>query len=153
MRLLLKKIFDSLRQSWGKLLAINSTPDKIALGFAIGAFVGIFPTFGIGAVFTVPLCYVTRANYVAAFLGSLIIMNPLTTPMFWALSAGLGALIFPSDVRVVIESWKNNSVLDNIKTVSLVYVTGNLIISTVVAAASFFVVRWIVARKLKTRGK
>jgi uncharacterized protein (DUF2062 family) len=39
-----KFILSSIR----KLLSLRASPHQIALGFAIGVFIGIFPTFGLG---------------------------------------------------------------------------------------------------------
>ncbi len=38
-----------------KLLHINDTPERIALGFSVGAFIGIFPTFYLGGILTIAL--------------------------------------------------------------------------------------------------
>src|SRR4030066_2169369 len=77
-----------------------------ALGFALGVFLGVFPTFGLGIPLALFLASIFRWNRVSAVLGSLV-MNPLTTPFFWPLSGTLGAAIFGTDARNVLMNFQN----------------------------------------------
>ena len=56
---ILKRTFGKLRvfitEYIQKLLSLRASPHQIALGFAIGVFIGIFPTFGLGGVFIIAL--------------------------------------------------------------------------------------------------
>jgi len=62
----------------------------------VGAFLGVFPTFGLGILIALALAIAFKFNKAAAILGSLI-MNPLTTPFFWTASSVLGALLVNRD--------------------------------------------------------
>ncbi|OGX27923.1 MAG: hypothetical protein A2787_00575 [Omnitrophica WOR_2 bacterium RIFCSPHIGHO2_01_FULL_48_9] len=53
-----------------KLVKINDTPQKIALGFGLGVFAGILP--GTGPVASLVLAVIFRVNRVAALTGSLL---------------------------------------------------------------------------------
>jgi uncharacterized protein (DUF2062 family) len=115
----------------------------------------VFPTFWLGGVMILGICYVFRLSYAGAILGSVIIMNPITTPIFWALSAGLGSLIFSGDTQQVIASLHNKTVFHQFGKIALIYLTGNLIISIVVSVASYFVVKKIIIlrRKIENEDK
>jgi uncharacterized protein (DUF2062 family) len=58
----------------------NSTPARTGLGFALGAFIGIFPSFLLGT----PLAFLIAGrlgwNRAAAAAGTFL-TNPLTAPM------------------------------------------------------------------------
>jgi len=141
----MKRIIDTIfmqriRRMYAKIAHMNDTPEKIAAGFAIGAFIGVFPTFWLGGLITVAVCALLRLNYVAGVAGSTIIMNPVTTPFFWLLSAAVGGLLFFGDAKVAMAAIKNHDGLNNIGGMALIYVTGNLIVSTIVAAVSYYVV-------------
>ena len=62
-------MFKLLQFLFDKLFKINDTPQKIALGFGLGVFAGIFP--GTGPVAAILLAYVFRANRASALFGSL----------------------------------------------------------------------------------
>jgi uncharacterized protein (DUF2062 family) len=53
-----------------KLIRINDSAIKIALGFGLGVFVGIMP--GIGPVAALLLAFLLRVNRASAFLGSVL---------------------------------------------------------------------------------
>jgi len=53
-----------------KLIKINDTPQKIAFGFGLGVFSGIFP--GTGPLAALFLALILRANRASALLGSLL---------------------------------------------------------------------------------
>lgn len=82
------RIVDWLYQ---KLFKINDTPQKIALGLGLGVFAGIFP--GTGAVASLFLAILFRANRASALLGSLLTNTWLSIiTLFLAIKAG--ALMF-----------------------------------------------------------
>ena len=134
-----------------KIMRIDDPPYKIARGVAIGVFMGIFPTFGLGIVFAIAAAYILKANRAAAVLGSFI-MNPLTTPFFWAISSAVGAVILWEDKEVVMASIKNHNLLNGMGWAFLVYLVGSFVVSIVFAALSYFITKkWVVEhRKKKT---
>lgn len=134
-----------------KIMRIDDPPYKIARGVAIGVFMGIFPTFGLGIVFAIAAAYILKANRAAAVVGSFI-MNPLTTPFFWAISSAVGAVILWEDKEVVMASVKNHHLLNGMGWAFLVYLVGALVVSTVFAALSYFITKkWVIEhRKKKT---
>ncbi|HCJ67281.1 MAG TPA: DUF2062 domain-containing protein [Elusimicrobia bacterium] len=145
------------RKSWvetakDKILRVNDTPERIAFGFSIGAFIGIFPTFYLGGIITLALCALFKLNYAAGILGSVIVMNPVSTPIFWGLSAYVGSLFYPTDVHLILAQIKNGKIFKSLGEISLVYLTGNLIIASIVAVVSYYLVRRLVVSYRKGRG-
>lgn len=68
----------------------NASPARTALGLALGAFIGIFPTFLIGTPLAFFVAGRLSLNRAAAVAGTIISVNPLTAPGLYWLSAWLG---------------------------------------------------------------
>lgn len=75
-----------------RIRRIPDTPHRIALGFAIGAFVSFSPLFGVHLLYAVALAWVLRANVLASLIGTLV-GNPLTFPIIAPLALSLGRLM------------------------------------------------------------
>ena len=77
MNKLLKKTRDFFYE---KLFKINDTPQKIAVGFGLGVFSGIFP--GTGPLAALFLALIFRANRASALLGSILTNTWISLVMF-----------------------------------------------------------------------
>jgi uncharacterized protein (DUF2062 family) len=85
-----------------EVLAFNDTPKSIALGAAVGIFVGLTPTGGIQTLlvlaFSLTLGRIVRFNLLAAMV-ALYISNPLTAiPIYWC-SYYVGTLFVHEDIQ------------------------------------------------------
>lgn len=75
-----------------RLARLKVSPDKIALGFAAGAFASFTPFIGLHFIIAAILAALLRANLLASAIGTAI-GNPLTFPFIWFVSYNLGAFI------------------------------------------------------------
>jgi len=133
------------RETLHKLAGLDDTPKKIALGAALGVFIGVFPNPPYAGPFIAPiLAHFFKLNKMAAVLGTFI-MNPLFSPFFWTLSAVVGALIFGGNPVFIAESIRvavGQSDLVRIKALGLflllVYLVGNIIVCSVCATLTYF---------------
>ena len=102
------------------------TAKHIAIGFGIGVFWGVMPTFGTGILWAFITAHLFRVSRISAVIGSLV-SNPITAPFFYGLGLFVGSAIagiqFSSDV--FLESIKN---LD-FSTTFLKLILGNVIVS------------------------
>ncbi|HEX7125562.1 MAG TPA: DUF2062 domain-containing protein, partial [Thermodesulfobacteriota bacterium] len=57
-----------LRYYYLRLVRIDDSPEKIGGGVALGVFLGIFPTFGLGLLLAVALAHRVHVNRAAALL-------------------------------------------------------------------------------------
>jgi len=133
-----------------RLVRVGGDPVHIALGFSLGVFLGVFPTFGIGIPLSLLLASAFRWNRVSAVLGSLV-MNPLTTPLFWTLSGMLGAAIFRIDASKVMTSVRNGERLHSLTVGAGIYLVGNTIIALVSAVIAYFLALRVVTVYRKKR--
>lgn len=134
-----------------RLIRVGGDPVHIALGFSLGVFLGVFPTFGIGIPLSLLLASVLRWNRVSAMLGSLV-MNPITTPFFWTLSGMLGAAIFRVNASKVMKSVQDGERLRSLTKGAGIYLVGNTIIALVCAVIAYFLaVRVVTVYRKKRR--
>jgi len=127
----------TFRYIYLRLVRMGGNPVRIALGFSLGVFLGVFPTFGIGIPLSLLLASAFRWNRVSAVLGSLV-MNPLTTPFFWTLSGTVGAAIFRTDASRLLEGIQNGERLRGLTVGAMIYLAGNTIVALVTAVVAYF---------------
>lgn len=125
-----------LRYIYLRLVRVHDTPHRVAAGFSLGVFLGVFPTFGIAIPLSYLLATLFRVNRGAAIVGSLI-MNPVTTPLFWSASAAVGGFLFREDAEKILRLWKEGERLWSLTRGTLIYLAGNTIVSLVVSAVSY----------------
>lgn len=127
-----------------KLYRSTSSPHQIAFGFAFGAFVGIFPTFGFGLLICSGLGLIFKFNVPASMLGSLI-GAPWMTPLWIASSVALGK-VFTKSSTAIFQAEGLKSFLSEALDLGIDYIIGNTIISVVLSSALYFLVKWLVIR-------
>jgi hypothetical protein len=75
-----------------RLLTLNGTPQGVAGGFALGLFLSVIPTFGLGMVAALALAPLLKLNLPATYAGTLVV-NPFTGVFFYAADYFVGAWI------------------------------------------------------------
>lgn len=98
-----KGFFPRVKLLIKKLVWTQDSPQKIALGLAIGVFWGVMPTFGLAIIFSIPTAFLLRANRLAAIVGTFL-SNPLTSPFLYGLGYWIGTVIFRGPGEVMF--WK-----------------------------------------------
>lgn len=145
------KFFRYVRLQFIKLYHSADSPRQIAFGFAFGAFIGIFPTFGFGLLIVTGLGALFKFNIPSALFGSLVGM-PWITPFWIAASIQVGKLITGSDARIALFSGGGFAgFLQNTLKFSWDYFVGNVILSVGVSILLYFIVWALVARYRKYR--
>jgi len=86
-----------LKRLWNyykhRSVRIPAGEHSIAAGFAFGCAVSWTPTFGTHLLQCALFCWITRTNWIAAFLGSAF-GNPWTTPMLMLIAYHVGKALF-----------------------------------------------------------
>ena len=78
-----------LRNAYYRFLKIRGNPREIALGFALGLFVGMTPFMGLHTAIAVPLAALFKWNKFSAAL-AVWISNPLSAPVVYGISYYVG---------------------------------------------------------------
>lgn len=122
-----------------KIVSLNTTPHSIALGFAVGAVVGVFPTFGLGLIIISFVAVAMKCNVPAAVLGAAV-GNPLFTPFWIGLSYKVGDTMLEflgiEPVSFHGKNWITRSV-----NFGLDYMIGNILLCIVVGVGSYFIIK------------
>ncbi len=142
---LLARIGRRARLIYLRILRIDDPPERIARGAAIGVAMGVLPTFGLGTILSLAAAFVLRANKASAVLGSFIV-NPLTAPFFWTLSAVVGSFIMREDYASIYETARSEGFLSGAGWAYLVFLVGNAVVTAVFTAASYYLVKNAVVR-------
>lgn len=116
---------------------------EIALGAAIGAFWGVFPTFGLSTILSLLLYKVLRFNLPVA-ISAAFISNPLTSPFLLMISYKVGTLFINTDIQFEYETW-----YQNISKIGYVLFIGSTIVSTITAFLVYFIVKYAVESRRK----
>ena len=88
-----KSLLDYLRKPYDRFLKIKGDPREIALGMALGLFVGMSPFMGIQMAVAVFLAAIFKWNKISAAIG-VWISNPLTAPFIYPLTYLVGSKLF-----------------------------------------------------------
>jgi uncharacterized protein (DUF2062 family) len=83
---------ERLYRLWQQMKALQGEPRYIALGMAIGVFIGITPTIPFHTVIAVALAFILKASKPAAAVG-VWIANPVTVPFFYSGSFKAGTFL------------------------------------------------------------
>lgn len=86
------RILLSFQKTYERFLKIRGTPREIALGFALGLFVGMSPTLGVQMPIAVFFAALFKWNKISAAVG-VWISNPLTAPVLYGLTFFVGSKI------------------------------------------------------------
>ncbi|WP_306024610.1 DUF2062 domain-containing protein [Oceaniradius stylonematis] len=81
-----------------RVLRIRATPHAIAAGVAAGAFASFTPLMGFHFILSFLIAFLVRGSMIAAAFGTAV-GNPLTFPMIWASTLGLGRWMLGIDAN------------------------------------------------------
>jgi uncharacterized protein (DUF2062 family) len=130
---------------------IQGDPHYIAVGMAIGVFVGITPTFPFHTILAVALSFVFRGSKPAAALG-VWVGNPITMPFFYLGSYRIGGMILGNSVPF---DEKYISIPELLKLgldVTAALITGGALLGILPAIFSYFITR-IILTNIRSRKK
>ena len=130
-----------LSRAYARFVKIRGRPREIALGFALGIFIGMTPTMGIQMPIAVFFAAMLKWSKISAAFG-VWITNPLTSPFIYGFTYIVGArllgmkatLTLPDDLTwsIVKEMLKNAPVIFGALTV------GGIIVGLPLAILSYY---------------
>lgn len=83
-----------LRHVYMKVLRIKLSPHDIALGMALGVFIGLLPIIPLQTVVVLALALALRCSKLTALIGTLV-TNPLTIPFLYLTMLRIGRYFLP----------------------------------------------------------
>ncbi|MBU0979625.1 MAG: DUF2062 domain-containing protein [Nanoarchaeota archaeon] len=136
----MKKIIERLKWHFHEVLKTKKSAHSIALGFAIGTFIAVLPTFGFGLLVGFLIILIFKRVNKFSLIGAFIIWNPLTLALLYYLSYELGNLLFGPKPLVNIDL----TIFEQAYHFTLRFLVGNAILAVIFAVTSYFLVRKIV---------
>jgi uncharacterized protein (DUF2062 family) len=142
MKMNLKRI---IKYHWLKFRRLQGDPRKVALGAALGVFIGVTPTIPFHTVMVLSLAPLLRVSVVAAYMG-ILVSNPLTwVPQYLAAYEVGRYLLFPGQSPLYIPEQKDFSTFMGILwRGGLALQVGGLIIALPPAVITYFATLWAV---------
>lgn len=143
------RLLAPLARTYERFLKIRGQPREIALGFALGLFVGMTPFIGLHTVMAVPLAALLKWNKISAAV-AVWFTNAATAPFIYSITYVVGARI--AGIKQAF-SWKD------IESFSAVYrlilqapemiwamVIGGVILGLPLAVAGYYLAFYVVNR-------
>ncbi len=146
-----------------RFIRLRGTPHSLALGSAIGVFIGITPTIPFHTIVIFFLSIVSRSSFIAGLISSWVVCNPLTYIPQYYLSLRIGNLVTPyelswnqiqSVVEVVLSDVSFTIRMKALLTVSyeaiIVMILGGSLLALPFALASYYI-SYLVFIKIKNK--
>jgi len=127
------KPLHAAKQHWEDLFIGGIAPHEIALGFALGTFIALLPTFGFSVLLGLLLIFLfPNTNRPAVFL-SLAVWNPIVQIPIYAASFYVGTMLFGNMPVVQYDL----ELLNQAYTFTRRFLVGHLLISTLLTIVAY----------------
>jgi uncharacterized protein len=134
-----------LTKFYQKFLSLKGEPKNIAMGFAMGVFVGVTPTIPFHTGLLVALGLASRQNITSAYIGAWAISNPVTAPLFYVIEYQIGKhLLGLGGTSLTMPDHSVASILDFGWDVTFPLLTGGLILAPFFAIPAYFIAHRII---------
>jgi len=140
-----KKIVEGLKK-----IILKQSPHNIALGFAIGVFFGVMPTFGTAFFWAFLFAKWLKASKSSAILGSFV-SNPITFPFFYSLDLLVGS--FLAGISFEKEYFLTSITKLNFSSMFFLLFLGCILVSLFFATISYFIVYFAIYKYDKLEQK
>ncbi|MFA6411278.1 MAG: DUF2062 domain-containing protein [Syntrophales bacterium] len=81
------------KEFYHRFISLKGEPANIAMGMAIGVFIGVTPTIPFHTAMIIAVGVLFKQNITAGYLGSWLISNPVTIPVLYFCQYELGSII------------------------------------------------------------
>ncbi|PIU72796.1 hypothetical protein COS79_01095 [Candidatus Woesearchaeota archaeon CG06_land_8_20_14_3_00_33_13] len=139
-----KRIIKKLKEHFKEVLGIKTSPHSIALGFAIGTFIAIIPTFGFTYLIATIVMLVYAKESKLALFGALLLWNPFVLFPLYTLSYRFGDFILSGFPEVY-----PLQAIGQFRYTTLRFLVGNFIIAVFFSVTSYFILRKLVSYSKK----
>lgn len=142
-----------IRLYYLKVMRLNASPHKIALGVACGVFGGCFPFIPglpLQTVIAVVLAFFTRSSKVAAILATWI-SNPFNWIFFYYVQFKIGTFLLPINVVFNPDQWKVSDFMAIGWQGVTILIFGGFILGIPLGIISYFIAKYFVQRYRKRK--
>ena len=142
-----------LHDFYGRFFSLRGEPRAIAMGLAIGVFIGVTPTIPFQTALIILFCLLFGHNLTAAYLGSWLISNPLTIPILYFSQYALGRrLLGMTQVHPALTDYSLPGIITMGWQVILPLLTGGIVTAPFFAIPAYFMAyRMVLALRNKNQ--
>ena len=130
-----------LSRAYERFVRIRGRPREIALGFALGIFIGMSPTMGIQMPIAVFIAALLKWSKIAAVFG-VWITNPFTSPFIYGLTYVVGARVLGLETIIALPdevTWSTvKELLKNAPVIMGALTVGGIIVGLPLSVLSYF---------------
>ena len=134
-------LLNALRRVYVRFIKIRGRPREIALGFALGIFIGMTPTMGIQIPIAVFFAAVLKWSKISAAFG-VWITNPFTSPFIYGITYIVGAKLLGLKATMTLPanfSWSIvQEILKNAPVIFGALMVGGILIGLPLAVLSYY---------------
>ncbi|MHC4878896.1 MAG: DUF2062 domain-containing protein [Planctomycetota bacterium] len=152
------KLIPTPRELLRRIVGLDDTPHNIALGTAIGMFIGLTPTVGVQMLTVIAFAWLVRKvltfNRIAAIL-TVYVTNPVTTiPIYW-FNYKVGTYFVEGHITreaftAIFEYQSFAGWWDSVSTLFLTIgaplIVGSLLVATIVSIPTYPFIYWLIRR-------
>ncbi|MGQ9687580.1 MAG: DUF2062 domain-containing protein [Desulfobaccales bacterium] len=141
----------TLKYHWLRFRRLQGDPKRLALGAALGVFIGFTPTIPFHTILALSLASLLRVSIITAYMG-IWISNPVTWVPQYLLAYEVGRhLLFRGEPLGIPAHADLHAFLDLLWRGGLALQVGGLIIALPPALAAYFFTLWAVKRYRRRR--
>ena len=138
--------FKKLKDKLMVLVKINNTPRHIALGVAIGVFIGVTPLYGFHTVIVIIMAMlIPRTNKIAILIGSNISIPPTAPFISWG-GYEIGRKIFGHKYPAIQWTYLKHFRYSDVKEILFPLFLGSFILGLILALCFYFITLILVER-------
>jgi uncharacterized protein (DUF2062 family) len=131
-----------IKRIYDRFLKIRGTPREIALGFALGLFIGFTPTMGFQIVLGVFIASLLKWSKITAAIG-VQITNPFTAPFIYSFTYFMGSKIMGLETPLVLTDMSLDSLWTMLQQAPQIFTAmtlGGVLVGFPSAVIGYFVV-------------
>lgn len=129
-----------LRYIYDHFISLRVEPKNIAFGMAIGIFIGVTPTIPFHTILIIICTFILKQNFTTAYLGSWLIMNPVTIPFFYVAQYSLGKFLLGNTIApVVFTDYSIYTIMETGWCVAYPLLLGGFLMAPVFAIPAYFI--------------
>jgi len=146
---MIKRLKDKIKQHLKEVIELKTSPHSIATGFALGTFIAIFPTFGLGVFIGLALILIFKKVSKVSMLIAFVVWNPLILALIYPLNYKVGNY-FLADFPV--KTYKIE-LLNQLFVYSRRFIVGSIINALSISVISYVLVLYSAYKYQKKKAK
>ena len=132
----------NLKEHFQNIIKDDKSPKAIAMGFAIGCFFGILPTFGLEIPIMFFILIIFKRISKVSMIGAYVLFNPLVVSPLYILSYIIGDYLF-KDIPVTFVS---GSFLGKAWDYTRRFLVGSFVVGIVISAIAYAIIFYLANR-------